>query len=138
MASTFSKYGYEWQTGTDPLMLEFKMIRMADEKPKTVHYLAAHKLIWPDDAQHRWFVLGMKTIVENKVSVFLGCASSSKTYIMAVHALIDFFCFPETSLALVSSTDIRSLELKRLNRPLFPLDEFPGDPEIQISTSGPS
>ena len=112
MAATFSKYGYEWPAGTDPLAIEFQMIRLADGKIKTPHYLAAHKLLWPEDEQHRWFILGLKTVVENKVTVMLGCASSGKTYIMAIHALIDFFCFPETSLALVSSTDIRSLELK--------------------------
>lgn len=88
------------------------MLRSSESGSKIEHYLEVHRLLWPEDAQHRWFVLGLKTIVENKVSVFLGCASSSKTYIMAVHALIDFFCFPETSLGLVSSTDIRSLELK--------------------------
>jgi microcystin degradation protein MlrC len=34
--------------------------------------------------------------------------------------------------------DIRSLKLKRVARPLFPLDECPGNPEVQVSTSGHS
>ena len=75
MAQTFLKYGYQWPLGTDPLMLEFQMIRLANGQTKTPHYLAAHKLLWPEDEQHRWFVLGLKTIVENKVTVLLGCAS---------------------------------------------------------------
>jgi hypothetical protein len=92
---------------------EFDAIRRNYGKPGVVeHYLKAHKLLWPEDKQHRWFVLGMTAIVENKVSIFLGCANSGKTYLMSSHALIDFWVFPNTSLALISSTDIRSLELR--------------------------
>ena len=112
MADIFSKYGYDWPGGTDPLIIEFKMIQMAGGKPKTEHYVAAHRLIWPEDRHHRWFIQGMKSVCENKISVFLGPASSSKTYLFAVHALIDFFCFPRTSFALISSTEKRSLEIK--------------------------
>ena len=112
MANTFQKYGISWLVGTDPLLIEFEMIRSAAPADQAKHYLAAHKLLWPEDIQHRWFVLGLTTIVENKISVFLGCASSGKTYTMAVHALIDFFCFPRTSFALISSTEKRSLEIK--------------------------
>ena len=112
MSVTFLKYGIEWPVGTDPLTLEFTMIRNVPHGKGAVHYLASHRLLWPEDEQHRWFVLGLKTIVENKVSVFLGCASSGKTYTMAAHALIDFFCYPNNSLALISSTEKRSLEIK--------------------------
>lgn len=75
-------------------------------------YLEAHRCLWPADEQHSWFVLGMKSLVENKATVILGSASSGKTYLMATHALIDFFCFPKTSLALISSTEKRSMEIK--------------------------
>lgn len=98
------------------LEIEFYMIRKlyfgSDKTQLLQHYLNAHKFIWPEDKQHRWFELGMKAIVENKISVFLGCANSGKTYLMSAHALIDFWCFPNTSLSLISSTDIRSLELR--------------------------
>ena len=112
MADTFEKYGQQWDIGTDPLTIEFFMIQTVPKDQQAKHYLAAHKILWPEDIQHRWFVLGLTTIVENKISVFLGCASSGKTYTMAVHALIDFFCFPRTSFALISSTEKRSLEIK--------------------------
>ena len=108
--STFNRYGKEWNIGTDPLQIEFWMIQ--NTKDALPHYLAAHKLLWPEDVQHRWFKLGMEGIVNNKVTCFLGCANASKTYMMSVHALITFFAFPRTSLALISSTDIRSLELR--------------------------
>jgi hypothetical protein len=111
--ATFPKYGLNWPAGTDSLALEFKMIRMNYGKADAVkHYLAAHKLIWPEDDQHRWFVLGITRICENKITVFLGPASSNKTYIFAVHALIDFWVFNQTSFSLISSTEKRSLEIK--------------------------
>jgi hypothetical protein len=96
---------------------EFKAIQRNYGKPDVAeHYLRAHKLIWPEDDQHRWFKLGITRLCENKVTCFLGCASSNKTYIFSIHALIDFFAFPETSLSIISSTDIKSLEIKVFGR----------------------
>lgn len=112
MAATFNKYGMVWPVGYDELSIEFTMIKRAPVEKKAQHYLAAHRILWPEDKQHRWFKLGITRIVENKVTVFLGPASSNKTYIFAVHALIDFFCFPQTSFSLISSTEKRSLEIK--------------------------
>lgn len=110
------QYGFSWKTRPPELRIEFNMIRSlyhGDDKQSLLkHYLKAHKLLLPEDDQHRWFVLGMKSLIENDVSVFLGPASSNKTYIFAVHALIDFFAFAENSLGIISSTDMKSLELK--------------------------
>lgn len=39
------------------------------------HYLNMHGLLWPEDKQHRWFKLGLKAIVENKLTIMLGCAN---------------------------------------------------------------
>jgi hypothetical protein len=108
-----NQYGIPWPDDASPLEIELGMIRRRYGQPGAVaHYLAAHRLLWPEDQPHRWFVQGLTAIVENKVTVLLGCASSGKTYLMAVHALIDFFAFPHTTLSLLSSTDIRSLELR--------------------------
>lgn len=112
MADTFEKYGRQWPAGTDDLLIEFWMIEHSPVKEQPKHYIAAHRLLWPEDSQHRWFIKGITRIVEEKVTVFLGPASSNKTYIFAVHALIDFFCFPQTSFSLISSTEKRSLEIK--------------------------
>lgn len=117
--SNFEKYGHQWNKGTSALEVEFYMVRkLYDEKNDELlnHYLNVHKLLWPEDEQHRWFKLGLKSIVQNKISIFLGSASSGKTYLMACHALMDFFIFPRTSLALISSTERRSLELKVFGR----------------------
>jgi len=112
MADTFEKYGKNWPVGTDDLYIEFWMIEQGPVEEKPAHYLAAHRILWPEDKQHRWFVKGITRIVQEKITVFLGPASSNKTYLFAVHALIDFFCFPQTSFSLISSTEKRSLEIK--------------------------
>ena len=92
---------------------EFDAIRQNYGKSGVVeHYLKAHKLLWPEDGQHRWLVLGLTRICENKITCFLGAASTNKTYIFTVHALINFWVFPHTSLGILSTTDIISLERK--------------------------
>ena len=114
----FTKFNLQWPDGTDPLQILFYMIRQTDEfitKQGTTRadlYLAAHRALWPEDDQHRWFVLGMKRIVENQVTVLMGSASSAKTHTMACHALITFFVFPTNSFGMISSTEKRSLEIK--------------------------
>lgn len=92
---------------------EFAAIRKTYGTPDAAkHYLAAHKIIWPEDDQHRWFVLGMNCLCNFKINAFLGPASSNKTYLFTVHALINFWVFPQTSLGILSTTDIISLERK--------------------------
>ena len=115
-STKISKYGLDWDLRYAPLQIEFQMIRNLyfgdDKKQLLKHYLNAHKLLLPEDSQNRWFVLGMKSLIENAINAFLGAASTNKTYIFAVHALIDFFVFGERSLSIVSSTDMKSLEIK--------------------------
>lgn len=109
------KYNLQWPDNAAPLQIEFAMIRrlyFKDKKALTQHYLNAHKLLWPRDDQNRWFVLGMTRLCEEDVTCFLGPASSNKTYLFVAHALIDFWVFPENSLAVISTTDIISLERK--------------------------
>lgn len=110
------KYGLQWDKSTSDLSIELYMVRLryhdADKAQLLQHYLNAHKLLLPEDEQHRWFKLGMKSLVENCVSCFCGSASSGKTYIFAVHALIDFFAFEDRSFSIISSTDLKSLEIK--------------------------
>lgn len=116
MSGKFEKYGLEWKSTTTPLFIELAMIkRLYHEPDKTQlvqHYLNAHKLLWPEDDQHRWFVLGMTRMVENPINAFLGPASSNKTYIFAVRALINFWSFFNNYFGIISSTDLKALEQK--------------------------
>lgn len=116
--STFSKYGLEWKSDTDPLTIEFYCIRKGEEwckKRNTSlfhHYKESQKLLWPEDYHHRWSDICLKNIVENQVTVLMGASDTGKTYSMVRFCLVDFFVFPHTTLALVSSTDARGLELR--------------------------
>src|ERR1700759_3148850 len=112
------RYGLQWPDGTGELEIVFYMLRQSDEfitSKKTTRaelYLEAHRTIWPEDDQHRWFVLALTRIVENQVTVLMGSASSAKTHCMSCHALITFFVNPLNSFGMISSTEGRSLEIK--------------------------
>jgi hypothetical protein len=114
----FVKFNLQWPDGTELLQVYFYMLKQTDEFLKSKGtsrvelYLTIHKTIWPEDDQHRWFVLGLTRIVENQVTVLMGSASSAKTHTMAVHALITFFAHPTNSFGMISSTEKRSLEIK--------------------------
>jgi hypothetical protein len=76
------------------------------------HYKALWKLWWPDDDDHRWADLILKHYLENQFTTLMGSANSSKTYTVAKIALTDYGCFPDNTLSMVSSTDVRGLELR--------------------------
>jgi len=105
------KFGLHWPEGSRLLDIVFYMIRKPDEfiiKQGTTRadlYLEAHRILWPEDDQHRWFVLGMRRIVENQITVLMGSASSAKTHTMSCHALITFFVHPLNSFSMISSTE---------------------------------
>ncbi len=77
------------------------------------HYGRMKNIIWPHLDDHRWAVLMGDEILRpnNDVVVVMGCASSGKTN-SCVWYLMEYFCFPETTLVMVSSTDIRSLRMR--------------------------
>jgi len=76
------------------------------------HYRRIQSLIWPEDDHHRWSDLMLKSFVEETITAVLGPKDSSKTRSMAKFGLTDYFCFPNDTLILMSSTDIRGLELR--------------------------
>lgn len=111
-----TKYGKRWPEGTDALQIEFWMIRKGEDWLKEhgrslfYHYSAAQRTIWPDEDAHRWSDLVLKEILQNDITVLLGAKDSGKTHGMTKYGLVDYFCFPDDTLIIVSSTDIRSLE----------------------------
>jgi len=69
-------------------------------------------LCWPKDDWHRWADLQLKTLAENVITVMIGPADSGKTYFAAKWALIEYWADPENTLVVISSTDMRGLELR--------------------------
>lgn len=119
---SFTRYGCSWKDGTNDLAIEFYAIKVKGNwmnkngykcgNGLSFHLEAAKKLIWPWIENHRWANLCRDEISKNKVAVLIGPASSSKTNSAAWTKLLCYYASPNDTLVLVSSTDMRSLELR--------------------------
>jgi hypothetical protein len=76
------------------------------------HYKNLWALWWPEDDEHRWADLILKNYLENQYTTLMGSANSCKTYTISKIGITDYACFPDNTLTLVSSTDVRGLELR--------------------------
>lgn len=77
------------------------------------HYREVQKLLWPEDDHHRWSDLMLREILANRITAISGCRDSGKTHVaLSRFGLTDYFLFPEETLILVSSTDLRGLQLR--------------------------
>lgn len=110
------KYGVQFNWDTTDLEIEFWMIRKGQQWLEArgfslfQHYKEAQRLMWPEEDHHRWSDLILKEILQNDITVLQGAKDSGKTHGMCKFGLTDYFCFPDETLIVVSSTDIRSLE----------------------------
>lgn len=76
-------------------------------------YREMQTLVWGNRCEHNdWTDLILKSILEERVTCVQAAKDSSKTHMMARYALTDYFCFPQETLILMSSTDLRGLELR--------------------------
>lgn len=76
------------------------------------HYRRLESLLWPWKGWDRWSEKILASLIENRLTVLVGPNSSAKTHNVAAYVVARYICFPTNSMALVSSTDIRSLELR--------------------------
>ena len=121
MSETFTdKYGVAWNGKRRPkeIEIEFHQIRQGNTFLRSqgrclfLHFRECFKILWPTDDNHRWSDLILNTFCENDISVFMGCSDSSKTYTMSKIVLVDYWCFPDKTLWLVSTTEGRGSELR--------------------------
>lgn len=111
MPATISKYGLNWAADTDPMDIERGMIvRGGGDEGLAFHYLECRKYLWPDRYRHRWTDLIYKEILANEITIFMGAASSQKTSHISEYGLIDYFCYPETTLLIVSTLNVEKLD----------------------------
>lgn len=117
----FSLYGADWDEGTNPLEIERACIRGSDKwgcGPEEhrhrmfMHFRNMQTLLWPEDDHHRWSDLMLSTILENRITVICGCRDSSKTRTVSKWALCDYWCWPEITLVLMTSTTAQGLEMR--------------------------
>lgn len=115
-------YGLEWGDGVNPVKIEMHMIRSGGTvivngqrygEGLFHHYRQLQTLLWPEgEDHHRWSDLMLKEILANRITAICGSRDSGKTHILSRFALTDYFTFPNETLILVSSTDLRGLQLR--------------------------
>ena len=127
--SIIKKYGLQASEDYDNeesqfLSLEMEAIRRGgtwkDSKGKeqglglAAHYKLACNLIWPGLDWHRWMELCNSEIrrPKAKITCLMGAGSTGKTNSSAWEYLIEYYCSPDDTLVLISSTDMRGLELR--------------------------
>lgn len=120
------KYGLGFADDTDPIEWEFEAIRRGGRwtmpsgnkygEGLFYHYKEAQKLLWPTgEDHHRWSDLMLQTILQERITVCSGSRDSGKTHVaLSRFALTDYWCFPDETLILISSTDMRGLKLRIL------------------------
>lgn len=119
---TKERYGVGWDEDEDDLEIEISCIqkggRWEDNKGRQCgkglfhHYKRMQQLLWPEEDHHRWSDLILSSILECRILCVMGAKDSGKTRGMSKFALSDYCCFPHSTLTLMTSTDLRSLELR--------------------------
>jgi hypothetical protein len=122
LSKNFERYSAQWREGTSELEIEFACIqrdgRWKSKSGKECgaglfhHFKRAISLIWPDEDHHRWSDLILKEYLENRITVIIGSRDSGKTRGISKAVLVDYYCFAEETLTLMTSTNIRGLELR--------------------------
>lgn len=123
MSPLRNTYGIPWPADATELDIEMAMIQSGGyvTNPATGHrhgsglfhhFRQMQSILWPEDDHHRWSDLILSTILEERITVITGSRDSGKTRTVSKWALCDYWCHPETTLILMTSTDNRGLELR--------------------------
>lgn len=112
--ATISMYGWNWPETSTQLQIEMACVKDDLDTGHDIayHYERIRHEIWPELDDHRWNSLCRDEILANKITVLMGPGSSGKTHTSAWIALVDYYCFPDKTCWLVSSTDFRGLDLR--------------------------
>lgn len=115
------KYGLQWSDDWDDARIEMQFVRsngfieVAGSKYGEglfAHFKALQIVLWRDNDHHRWSDLILSEILANRVTVLAGSRDCGKTHCMAEYALTDYFCYPNETLTLMSSTHGQGLQLR--------------------------
>jgi hypothetical protein len=115
-------YGLNWNEAMHPVEIEFEMCRrggLVKKKDGSIagngafwHWKHGQELIWPEKKWHRWNELELRCYIENKYIGEMGCAAAGKTESAASNVLFDWYLWPWCTTCLISSTDLKSLDLR--------------------------
>lgn len=123
MADVIRKYGSEWSGNLTDIEIELQAVRRGGFWRNTLdgpwcgegllsHYRRAQKLLWPSDDHHRWSEMMLRSFLEESITVIFGGKDSSKTYSAAKFVLVDYWAFPDETLIMVSSTEMRGADYR--------------------------
>jgi len=115
-------YGLKWSTAKNPLDIEREMIRHGGQFPMNngelagnglfFHYKQFISICWPHIVWHKWNDLILEKWLTHRIIGCLGPANSGKTNTFAILPLVDYYCWPENTTGLFSSTTKESLEMR--------------------------
>lgn len=122
-----ARYNLNWDDDLDDAQIECSMIRWGgkwlSEKHGVeygnglfFHYKRLFRLYWPHEDEHRWEDAGLETILSNQFSTLMGSTGSTKTSTAAKFALCFYSVWPKGTTILISSTDMRGLEMRVFGR----------------------
>lgn len=120
-ADKIEKYGAFWPADAEELQIEMACIRAGGTWEKdgrkcglgrSYHFERMRQIIWPGLDDHRWHALCRDEMCASKVTVLMGSGGTGKTHSAAWLFLCDYWCFADDTIVLVSSTDLRGLELR--------------------------
>lgn len=118
----FVKYNLYWPIVTDPIFLEMDMVRHGGRWKKRDgefagegmyhHFKAGMSLLWPHIIWHPWAEQQLKAYLEYRIIGQMGPASTGKSFVPSACALFFWYCFPNCTTVMVSSTTRESLEMR--------------------------
>lgn len=118
----YEMYGLNWPRTIDPVKREIEMVRHGGQwrarSGATVgegmffHFKKLQELLWPEKIWHRWAVKELECYLQYKYIGEMGCASAGKSESAASNVLTDWYCWPECTSVIVSSTTIKSLRIR--------------------------
>lgn len=127
-SNRFSKYNLLWPNSKDPLAIELDMIRHGGQWTKSngelagnglfYHYRRFQEIAWPEKIwekgpfRNHWAEKCLEVYLNNTYIGAMGCAGSGKSDSFGGNVLTDWYAHSDCTTVLVSSTDLKSLELR--------------------------
>jgi len=124
----FRKYNLWWPPNSDPLSVEMHMIRLGGKWAKKDgemageglenHFRRFQEIAWPDKIWRKglfvnhWADKCLETYLNNTYIGVMGCAAAGKSDSFGGNVLTDWYCHSNCTTVLVSSTDLKSLEIR--------------------------
>lgn len=118
----YELYNLWWPRTMEPAARELEMIKNGGSFKKKdgtmagnglfYHFKKFQEIVWPETVWNRWRDIQTEQWLQHTYMGVLGCAASGKSDGSASDACTDWYAFPSCTTTLVSSTDMKSLELR--------------------------